>query len=179
MLHPKSALIERSRQLGLGKPVFDTKRTGPEHEPIFVSDALMKGDVYGTGQGSTKRDAERRASEEALLALEQRFDESPDDNAEDGTYDDIIHDDTIHDDTIHDGTGYEDGSPSLQPATDAAFDGPWPLFPEVLVTSLQIANSRVNPILLGQEAIGEVHELAVSLYKASLESLGEVMEVDE
>ncbi|MEM7737190.1 MAG: putative dsRNA-binding protein [Deinococcota bacterium] len=170
MLHPKSALIERSRQLGLGKPKFDTKRTGPEHEPIFVSDALMRGDVYGTGQGSTKRDAERHASEEALLALEQRLDE---------TLDDETLDDESLEDAAYEDAAYENTSPSLQPVPDTDFDGPWPLFPDLLVSSLQIANNRVNPVLIGQAAIDEIHTLAVSLYKASLESLGEVMEIDE
>ena len=78
MQHPKGVLIERAKQLGLGKPNFDTHNTGPEHEPLFESTVTIRGEVYGEGEGGNKRDAERRASEEALDALKDtRREKSP------------------------------------------------------------------------------------------------------
>ena len=70
MQHPKGVLIERAKQLGLGKPTFETHNTGPEHEPLFESTVTIRNVVYGEGEGGTKRDAERRASEEALATLQ-------------------------------------------------------------------------------------------------------------
>jgi ribonuclease-3 len=145
MQHPKSLLIERSKQLGLGKPTFSTRQSGPEHEPIFISDVTLRGDAYGHGEATTKRDAERLASEAALEALSQK--QLPADT---------------HDSAEND-----------------PFDGPWPIFSGVLATSLRVANSRVNPILTGTEAIDEVQALALNLYKGVLENLGEVADLDE
>ena len=151
MQHPKGVLIERAKQLGLGKPSFDTHNTGPEHEPLFESVVTIRGTVYGEGEGGTKRDAERRASEEALDALE--------------------------------GSRHEP-SPVSQPALadnspDEPFAGPWPIFAEVLASSLSVAHARVNPTLTGPGAIDEVQALALQLYKGTLENLGEVVEMDE
>lgn len=158
MQHPKGVLIEHCKQSGLAKPKFDTKNTGPEHEPTFTSDVIIKGEVYGKGEGSNKREAERRASEAALSKLRN-------------------------------GSG-NGAAPSLseQPAQDAAseqpvddgpFEGPWPIFPEVLASSLAVANSRVDSALRNDEAISAVQDLALHLYKSSLENLGEVIEVEE
>lgn len=65
------------------------------------------------------------------------------------------------------------------PGNTTAFQGPWPLFPEVLAASLAVANSRVEAHLQGSEATAKVRDLALSLYKESLENLGEVVEADE
>ena len=151
MQHPKGILIERAKQLGLGKPSFDTRNTGPEHEPLFESVVTIRGAVYGEGEGGTKRDAERRASEEALDALEDT---------------------------------HREPSPVSQPAAavianDEPFAGPWPIFAEVLASSLSVAHARVNPTLTGPGAIDEVQALALQLYKGTLENLGEVVEMDE
>jgi hypothetical protein len=42
-----------------------------------------------------------------------------------------------------------------------------------------VANSRVETHLQGQEAVAKVKDLALMLYKESLESLGEIVEADE
>lgn len=154
MQHPKGILIERAKQLGLGKPSFDTRNTGPEHEPLFESVVTIRGTVYGEGEGGTKRDAERRASEEALDAIaDTRREPRP-------------------------------VSQPSQPAVaersaDEPFAGPWPIFAEVLASSLSVAHARVNPTLTGPVAIEEVQALALQLYKGTLENLGEVVEMDE
>lgn len=70
--HPKGVLLERAQKLGMSRPEFRTERTGPEHEPSFLSDVIVDGEVLGTGQGSSKRTAEKNAADEALAALETR-----------------------------------------------------------------------------------------------------------
>ncbi|MDQ3460238.1 MAG: putative dsRNA-binding protein [Deinococcota bacterium] len=65
------------------------------------------------------------------------------------------------------------------PSAAGEFQGPWPLFPELLAASLSVANSRVETHLQGQEAVAKVKDLALMLYKESLESLGEIVEADE
>lgn len=159
MQHPKGILIERCKGLRLGTPSFNTRNTGPEHEPRFESEVRIRGEVYGRGEASTKRDAERRASEEALAALAARQNggavnpETKDASADPHAAD-------------------ENG-------VDEPFTGPWPIFPEVLAASLTVAGSRVNPTLMGDGAILEVQALALQLYKGTLESLGEVVEMEE
>ncbi len=71
MLHPKAALIERVQAQGNAKPVFHTQRSGPDHEPVFESEVVVDGTSYGRGQGGNKREAERRAAEVALAALDR------------------------------------------------------------------------------------------------------------
>src|SRR5690606_41579057 len=73
MAHPKGVLWERAQKLGLERPEFRTARTGPEHEPVFITDVVLEGEVIGTGQGGSKRTAEKNAAEEALAALEARL----------------------------------------------------------------------------------------------------------
>ena len=154
MQHPKGVLIERAKQLGLGKPTFETHNTGPEHEPLFESTVTIRNVVYGEGEGGTKRDAERRASEEALATLQDSREvtaaQRPVARVQAETAD------------------------TLEP-----FNGPWPIFAEVLAASLNVAHARLNPTLTGPDAVSEVQALAVQLYKGTLEQLGEVVELDE
>jgi len=74
MAHPKGVLLERAAKLGFERPEFRTEQTGPEHEPQFLSDVIVAGEVLGTGQGGSKRTAESRAAEEALAQLDARED---------------------------------------------------------------------------------------------------------
>jgi ribonuclease-3 len=150
MAHPKGLLMERLKKLGQGQPEFRTANTGPEHQPTFLSDVLVDGEVYGTGQGSTKREAERLAAEEALSYLAR----SP---KRAGATGEAPH-----------GDGEAEG-----------FEGPWPVFEHLLATSLQVANQRTDPRLSDHAARGAVREFALTLYKELLEDLGDVVEEDE
>ena len=169
MQHPKGVLIEHCKQSGLVKPKFDTNTIGPEHEPTFTSDVLIQDEVYGTGQGNSKREAERRASEEALSRLREGASSSR--NGQTGQRGGSAAQPTKN------GAAPSTVSPDL--TEDVPFEGPWPIFPEVLASSLAVANSRVDSALRNGEAISAVQDLALSLYKSSLENLGEVVEVEE
>ena len=161
MQHPKGVLIERSKQLGLGKPSFSTHNSGPEHEPLFQSTVTVRGEVLGRGEGGTKRDAERRASEEALTALSGGRSAERQEGPEPTPADSY--------DTVSVTAG----------VSDEPFSGPWPIFAEVLAASLNVAHARINPTLTGPDVIDEVQALALQLYKGTLENLGEVVELDE
>jgi hypothetical protein len=146
MSHPKAALVERLQAEGRGKPQFDTQRSGPDHEPLFTSHVVIQGTRYGTGEGGNKRDAERRAAEVALRALDQ--------------------------------SALEASRPAAA-ADDAPFEGPWPIFGDVLAASLQVANDRVARELRGDAALEAVEAFALRLYKGMLEDLGDVVEDGE
>lgn len=166
MQHPKGILIERCKQLGLGKPSFSTRNTGPEHEPVFESSVTVRGEVYGAGRAGTKRDAERQASEAALAALQgARRRASPVSRSERPAEPDTSYAEPYADE------GYDDD--------DEPFRGPWPIFAEVLAASLSVAHARVNPTLTGPDAIDEVQALALQLYKGTLENLGELVELED
>jgi ribonuclease III len=68
--NPKGDLIDYCRINGLGAPVFESHQEGPEHQPTFSCDVLIQEQVYSSGQGRTKRDAEKAAASSALVALQ-------------------------------------------------------------------------------------------------------------
>lgn len=140
--HPKNALIARVQELGYGQPLFETRPSGPDHEPTFISEVKVQGITLGSGQGRQKKDAERQAAEAALAYLA------------------------------------ESGGALARPISPEEFDGPWPIFPEVLAKALEVAHARTDPALSGEAARAAICELALALYKALLRNLGEVVEED-
>lgn len=66
----KGDLIARLVSLGLGVPNFDTVTSGPAHDRIFSVSVAVNGQVLGAGEGRSKKEAERIASEQALQKLE-------------------------------------------------------------------------------------------------------------
>ena len=154
MAHPKSELVETCQRLGLGKPKYKTTNTGSQHEPVFVCTVLVAGEAAGTGEGRQKRDAERHAAEAALEFLKNRP------------------------------TDQDLEVPETRPVTtstqvDAPFEGPWPIFPEVLAASLHIADKRTGAEQRGPAALDQVRDLALQLYKDVLSDLGDVIEVED
>lgn len=173
MAHPKGVLIERLQKEGR-QPQFKTEATGPDHEPIFLSDAMVDGEVLGTGQGGTKRDAERRAAEEALRYLDKQERGASKPTRErrgQGKRGQKPSAESTH----------EEPEPveTAQAISEGPFEGPWPIFEDVLVASLRIANDRLDRKVTGEASIAAVRELALDLYKSTLENLGELVEVDE
>ncbi|MFC6592474.1 putative dsRNA-binding protein [Deinococcus lacus] len=65
----KGDLIALLLSQGRPAPVFQVEAGGPPHERTFAASALVGGQALGTGQGRTKREAERLAAEAALGAL--------------------------------------------------------------------------------------------------------------
>ena len=51
------------------EPTYDVSSSGPAHRPRFVAAACISDEVWGRGEGSTKRAAERRAAQAACVAL--------------------------------------------------------------------------------------------------------------
>jgi hypothetical protein len=165
MAHPKGLLMERLKKLGVGKPDFRTVNTGPEHQPTFLSDVLVEGEVYGTGQGSNKREAERLAAEEALSYIERNPMEF------DGQ--------EVAEEPTESVPGRRPQEPRREAAEDGRFEGPWPVFEHLLATSLQVAHGRVDDRLGGEEARAAVRDFALELYKDLLEDLGDVVEIGD
>jgi hypothetical protein len=162
MAHPKGVLIERLQKDGR-QPRFETRASGPDHEPQFDAEVRVEGEVLGRGRGPNKRTAERRAAEEALAALDAAgASGGPPAGAAKG------------------GGRPEPARPAPAPvADDEPFEGPWPLFEEVLATSLRIAHERVAAGLATNEARAAIQAFALALYKDVLQDLGEIVEVDE
>jgi Double-stranded RNA binding motif len=147
MANPKGELLERTVREGLGKADFKTKMTGPEHEPDFRSEVYVGGQLIGLGEGTTKKSAEKRAAEAAVLYLNET------DNLRN-----IPSDETSEE------------------TSDEPFNGPYPIFQRVLAESLRIANSRVDPKLKGEAALEQTKDLALKLYKETLLGLGEIVD---
>ncbi len=154
MAHPKGVLIERLQKSGQNRPEFRSERTGPDHQPTFLSDVLVDGHVLGTGQGGSKREAERHAAEEALAALDRGG-------------------------VVLNGNASASEAANEDYLDDTApFEGPWPVFEAVLASSLQVADRRIPDHLRGDEARTAVRDFALSLYKDVLQDLGDVVEED-
>ncbi len=71
----KSLLQEYVQSRRLSHPTYRVrKEEGPEHEKEFAVDVVVKGNVWGTGRGKSKKQAEQNA---ARAALESRQDAGP------------------------------------------------------------------------------------------------------
>ena len=65
----KTALQERSAELGLGVPVYALSETGPDHAKHFTAQVSLGGTVRGSGDGRSKKEAEQQAARAACAAL--------------------------------------------------------------------------------------------------------------
>ena len=67
----KSRFQELCQERLLQTPIYRTvQEGGPAHNPRFVSEALVAGEVYGEGTGASKRAAEQAAAAASLARLE-------------------------------------------------------------------------------------------------------------
>lgn len=62
----KSELQKAFHKLTGALPIYETEQTGPEHERYFFSAVGDGLEVFGRGQGKSKKEAEQRAAKEAL-----------------------------------------------------------------------------------------------------------------
>lgn len=162
MAHPKGVLIERLQKDGQ-QPRFETRVSGPDHEPVFDAEVQVGGDVLGRGSGPNKRTAERRAAEEALAALD-------DSDGVAGAAESAAADAA---EALRPADGLDDD------ADEPDFEGPWPIFESVLATSLRIAHERVDAGRRGAAAREDIESFALELYKNVLQDLGDVVELDD
>lgn len=189
MAHPKGLLIERAQKLGLERPEFDTAQTGPEHEPSFLSDVTIAGDLLGTGQGGSKRDAERRAAEEALAALAKRDNEGNTAGKGSKAAPARAQAQTKESRPARSQAVAAPTPAEAQPAgaapnqaredDDAPFQGPWPMVDDVLAAVIQAAERRVSADLRGDAALNAIRDFTLRLYKELLADLGEVVDEDD
>ncbi|MCU1600424.1 MAG: rnc [Frankiales bacterium] len=65
----KTALQELTAARGLGVPDYAITESGPDHAKAFVATALVAGVPSGEGAGSSKKEAEQQAAEQAWRGL--------------------------------------------------------------------------------------------------------------
>jgi ribonuclease-3 len=66
----KTTLQETAQSLGLPLPEYRViDESGPDHEKAFVVELLWDGDSFASGQGASKREAQRKAAKDALKKL--------------------------------------------------------------------------------------------------------------
>lgn len=80
----KSSLQELAVARGLGMPKYVVTFDGPDHDRVFTASVLISGEEYGTGVGTSKKDAEVKAAAQAWTALDS---ETASDPASDGASD--------------------------------------------------------------------------------------------
>lgn len=193
MAHPKGVLIERVQKLGLPRPEFHTERTGPEHEPQFSSDAVVDGEVVGSGHGGSKRTAERHAAEAALAELDRRAEgktatakraKSGGSSRSGGRRSAMARQAEAEAHAAEADAPAEESEPPASDheatvADDEPFEGPWPMFDDLLAAVIQVAERRVSSELRGEAALVAVRDFGLRLYKELLADLGDVVEEDD
>ena len=65
-----SFVRSRAAQLGLDPPLYRLKDEGPDHEKRFLAEVALAG-VHGVGEGRSKKQAERRAAQDAIAQLQR------------------------------------------------------------------------------------------------------------
>lgn len=195
--HPKGVLLERAQKLGMSRPEFRTERTGPEHEPSFLSDVIVDGEVLGTGQGNSKRTAEKNAADEALAALDAREAQAaapatrrgkrgraarspaptpaPADKARAQTRAPTME----APEPPRASQAVTEPDEGLDALDEGQFTGPWPMFDDLLASVLAVAERRVSVELRGDAARVAIRDFSLTLYKELLADLGEVVEEEE
>ncbi|WP_456476366.1 putative dsRNA-binding protein [Oceanithermus sp.] len=160
MTHPKSALNAYCQSKGLSLPKFETRGTGTEDDPLFISDVTLDGELLATGQGRSKREAEKVAAELALELLKRTHGEPQTKNRKRRR-------------KPRGGGGAEAAaSPEGEAAAPAEAGGGWPIYPEVLAEALRIADARLPASVKGRDVREELARFAGDIYKTLLEDLG-------
>lgn len=68
----KTSLQELTASLDLGAPDYAVEESGPDHAKAFRATAIIGADVYGEGEGRSKKEAEQQAAEAAYRAVTAR-----------------------------------------------------------------------------------------------------------
>lgn len=67
----KSRLQELAVRRGVGPPRYMLEGSGPDHDRRYQAQVLVGGDVWGVGEGTSKKDAEQQAARQAFEALQE------------------------------------------------------------------------------------------------------------
>jgi ribonuclease-3 len=70
---PKNRLQELAAQMMLGLPSYVVRERGPDHAKQFTANALVAGEHLGSGDGRSKKEAERASAAVALGVLLDRW----------------------------------------------------------------------------------------------------------
>jgi len=68
----KTSIQELSSSLGLGVPDYVIEESGPVHQKAFVARVRLGEELFGAGQGASKKEAEQHAAQAAYQSLVQR-----------------------------------------------------------------------------------------------------------
>jgi len=152
MTHPKSALSSYCQSKNLPAPKFETRGTGTDEDPLFISDVTVGGELVATGQGRNKREAEKVAAELALEHLRSQHGE------------------------VETSKRKRRRKPRPEAKASArepaAGDESWPVYPEILAEALRIADARLPQNMKGRDVREELARFASDIYKSLLEDLG-------
>jgi ribonuclease-3 len=149
-VNPKGDLIARLITLGAGAPTFQVSSAGPAHERTFRVRVLVGGRELGEGgEGRSKKDAERLASEAALRMLDGRQD-SGQESEQSGP-----------------DTGADDMEATPTEA-DEEPQGQWPIYAAVLAEALDVALDLAPE----DASVDDVRREAGRLYRDLLADLG-------
>jgi ribonuclease-3 len=69
----KTSLQELTAAEELGGPEYVVDESGPDHQKSFRAVAKIGGEVFGEGEGRTKKEAEQQAAEAAWTAISERI----------------------------------------------------------------------------------------------------------
>ena len=70
---PKSSLQEWAQARGIPTPVYaDISRTGPDHQPVFVVEAVLINGLSAQGQAASKKSAQVQAATALLAKIEEK-----------------------------------------------------------------------------------------------------------
>ena len=67
-LHPKSQLQEITQTIYKAPPRYIIVKFGPDHKKTFSVNVTVGNKVLGSGSGSSKKNAEQKAAQEALTS---------------------------------------------------------------------------------------------------------------
>ncbi len=157
MTHPKSALNAYCQSKNLPTPTFETRGTGTEDDPLFISDVSLDSELLATGQGRSKREAERVAAELALEHLRRIHGEPQSKSRK----------------RRRKPRGSSESSAERPAEANPAAQAGWPVYPEVLAEALRIADARLPQTMKGRDVREELARFAGDVYKALLEELGQ------
>ncbi len=76
----KTSLQELTASASLGVPEYRVQEEGPDHRKEFTATVIVAGQDRGSGDGTTKKEAEQKAAEAAWRTLTELLNNSADKN---------------------------------------------------------------------------------------------------